>query len=107
MKKIAKFVPIFIIFSILTGCVWFNKAVDKDMVEEKCVIGKTTPQEVKNLFGEPYSDEVTRKGNGCLTYASVGFLGFGTAQIKEFCFKNGRLANFGSESILQEGSSKR
>ncbi len=100
MKKMAKFLVVFIVFSTLNGCVWFNKAVDKDIAEENCVIGKTTPQEVKKFFGEPYSDEVTRKGNGCLTYASIGFLGFGTAQIKKFCFKNGRLIDFGSDELL-------
>lgn len=67
-------------------------------VEEYCIIGKTTPQQVVSRYGEPYQNEVTKRGNGRLYYVSMGFFG-GDAQDLMFIFEKGRLVKYGSPTL--------
>lgn len=100
MKRMICMTIIFVAFFALAGCsaitknAVFQKSVDISKAEEECTVGKTTPQEVIKKFGEPYKNNVTKKGNGHLLYMSMSFFG-GDAQSYIFYFKNGLLIKHG------------
>lgn len=71
MKKISLLLFLSFFYLSCTNNPIYNKTLSTYTIESSVVENQTTQQEIRNIFGEPYSINVNNQGNTVWTYHDV------------------------------------